>query len=85
MMSDEEFTFGTLAQPERETEMDNEELLAYCEMLENIIMERGINADFMWKAKKAMEKLDKIYGLYSVEMPALERCREIQKVIDDAE
>lgn len=40
--------------------MNDEELLAYCEMLENIVMERGINADFMWKAKRAMEKLEKI-------------------------
>lgn len=63
--------------------MNDEELHAYCEMLENIVMERGINADFMWKAKRAMEKLEKIYGLYSVEMPALERCWEIQKVIDN--
>lgn len=43
--------------------MDNEELLAYCEMLENIVMERGINADFMWKAKRAMAKLEEIKEL----------------------
>ena len=34
---------------------------------------------------KAVAKLERIQDLYSVEMPALERCREIQKVIDDAE
>lgn len=44
--------------------MDNEELLAYCEMLENIVMERGINADFMWKAKRALEKLTRIEDIF---------------------
>lgn len=42
----------------------SEELHAYCEMLENIVMERGINADFMWEAKKAMDKIGLINGLY---------------------
>lgn len=43
--------------------MDNEELLAYCEMLENIVMERGVNADFMWKAKRAMEAQERLREL----------------------
>lgn len=53
------------------------------DLLRLMLKDRGINADFMWKAKRAMEKLDEIYGLYSVEMPAIERCLEIQKVIDN--